>query len=78
MHVNYRRLTQHSAPPVRVHTRDVPDIKFAGFRMFPDIANRIPDPDSGQYIYIYIYKVMTRHQYQRRAHVCLSGGVSLH
>ena len=25
-----------------------------------------------------IYKVTTRHQYQRRAHVCLSGGVSLH
>jgi hypothetical protein len=38
--------------PVNIKYRDVPDVKFAWFRMLPDIASRIPDPDSGYRILI--------------------------
>jgi len=30
-------------------SRDVPDVKFAGFRM-PDVVCQIPEPDSGYWI----------------------------
>jgi len=28
--------------------RDVPDVKFAGYRMLSDVVSRIPDPEFGK------------------------------